>query len=103
MKRFKLYWFFRRLYDRYLRKKDESVIPMGIYCHGPIVQDPNNSMILRCPERCPYWALNPREESQNNGYCSFLAEGDWYSRESLGLLWDACKICGINEDLEEEQ
>lgn len=100
MRRFKLYWFFRKLYDKYLRKKDESLIPEGIYCHGKLVPDPNNSMIMHCPNRCPYWDTNPFALDQEFGYCSFLTVGDWEPNGTM-LLWDSCKECGINEGLEE--
>jgi hypothetical protein len=102
MKKFKLYWFFRKIYDTCFRKKNESLIPEGIYCHGPLVQDPNNSMVRLCPNRCPYWTLNPREEEQSNGYCSFLGEGDW-EPNGTSLLWDSCKECGINDNFEDEE
>jgi hypothetical protein len=91
MKRFKLYWFFRKLYDKYLRKKDESLIPEGVYCHTHREQG----------LYCPYWDTNPYAPKQEFGYCSYLAEGDWES-DKLSLLWDACKECGIREGLEDE-
>jgi hypothetical protein len=87
MKRFKLYWFFRKLYDRYLRKKDESLIPKGVYCHTHGFRGLS----------CPYLDTNPYAHDQDFGYCSFLAMGDWES-DKLGLLWDACKECNINEE-----
>ena len=58
---------------------DPAAIPLGDYCY-----DENG--------RCPYWSLveTPDEEE---GYCAFLDEYDWL------LLWDQCKICGINEPI----
>jgi hypothetical protein len=97
MKRFKIYWFFRKLYDKYLRKKDESLIPDGMYCHGQLVQDPDNPMIKFCSDCCPYWSKNPYAQEQEDGYCSYLAEGDWEPTGTM-LLWNQCKECGINEE-----
>lgn len=90
MKRFKIYWFFRKLYDKYLRRKDESLIPEGMYCHRETRND-----------ACPYWDYNPYKHEQDNGYCSYLAEGDW-EYKGLSLLWDQCKECGINDNIDEE-
>lgn len=63
---------------------------------------------------------------QNTGYCHFLQLGDWFDKKSgkeeeiihlerfkketvkvnskqegTDLLWDSCKECGINDDLDE--
>lgn len=38
---------------------------------------------------------------QSNGYCHLLGKGDFEVANRLGILWDGCKECGINEDLEE--
>lgn len=102
MKRFKFYWFFRKLYDKYFKKIDKSLIPSGMYCHRKTIQDPNNSMVRLRPNRCPYWDTNPYTNDQDFGYCSLLAEGDW---ECKGLsLWDQCKeYCGINDFEEDDE
>jgi hypothetical protein len=62
-----------------------SKIPEGMYCYdGKGV--------------CPYWSINENYEYQDNGYCSYLKQGDW---EGLGgLLWDQCKACGINDEFD---
>jgi len=60
-----------------------SVIPKGCYCYDE--------------ENCPYWDRSSKHNEQDNGYCWYLEEGDWQER-SAGLLWDQCKICGINDD-----
>jgi hypothetical protein len=44
--------------------------------------------------------MMPGKPRQMNGYCIYLMNGDWDAR-GFGLLWDSCKACGINEDLEE--
>ena len=80
-------------------EKGESVIPKGDYCY-----DKNGC--------CPYWEMKYEEiekiydergnrfviveENGEFGYCHFLEEKDCI------LLWDQCKICGINEYSEEE-
>ena len=64
--------------------KDATKIPFGIYCYD------NNG-------RCPYWDKDREREEQDNGYCHYLEAGDW-EHEGVGLLWDQCKECGINED-----
>lgn len=87
MKRFKLYWFFRKIYDKFLRYKNKSLIPNGCYCYEGKM-------------RCPYWDNNPIAPNQENGYCSYLAMGDWECLY-LSLLWDQCKECMINDEEEE--
>lgn len=46
---------------------------------------------------CPFWDKNPHKTEQNCGYCHFTGDCDWSS--GIGLLWDHCKTCGINEEL----
>jgi len=118
IKRFKIYWFFRKLYDRYLRKKDESLIPQGFYCYSI---SKTGKLIP-----CPYYESREDLLEQENGYCSFLAKSDWDLNEETGdvqwlngktkepstktkahkipisLLRDMCKECGINEDDSDE-
>jgi hypothetical protein len=67
---------------------DSLEIPKGFYCY-----DGNGT--------CPFWSLNSEREEQNNGYCSYLKEGDW-DVEEMGLLWNKVKLCSINEYTEEE-
>lgn len=78
------------------QEKDESLIPKGCYCYTR----PDSSNIDKI-ELCPYWDKDQDRESQGSGYCHFLKQGDW-DFEWLGLLWDQCKECGINDDIEEE-
>lgn len=92
-------------------KKDESLIPNGIYC-------------VTGNYKCPYWRLRPNYPEHECGYCDFLEKGDWEINEEHGkiewqnkdnkvvqitepheipvsLLWDACKECDINMEDEE--
>lgn len=63
-----------------------STVPEGIYCHG--VKDGHRFT-------CPYWEIVPGKETQNNGYCGLLRQGDWEEKGS-GLLWDQVKDCDVN-------
>ena len=74
---------------------------------------------------CPYWALIPDQPEQENGYCHYLERGDKETNENaeitakerqpdgtykevkypkggfpipIGILWDQCKECEINEE-----
>jgi hypothetical protein len=67
---------------------DESVIPKGIYCH-----DEQNI--------CPYWSSRKDEYGDLIGCCKYLDTDD-EKEEGLSLLFEQCKMCGINEDLDEE-
>lgn len=69
-------------------EKGESVIPPGIYCYG---KDGN----------CPYWDKIPGKGEQQDGWCWFLEQGDWQD-EGTSLLWDQCKSCGVNEEIDIE-
>jgi hypothetical protein len=63
-------------------------IPNGIYCYEP-------------GRVCPHWGIDPTKPEQDNGYCTLLGLKDW--EDSLGLLWDQVKACGINDELEEDE
>lgn len=82
------------------RKRDTSVIPKGTYCYTRDGKGGTTS--------CPYlfsrpsMLLDPAHGEQESGYCAFLQKGDWMDKDGTMLLWDACKECGINDDLEEE-
>jgi len=89
--------------------KDESLIPKGEYCYDE-------------KGRCPYWSLRTDLPKQENGYCSFIEKSDFDINEGIGkipwengkgeltitepheipigLLWDQCKECGINDVVE---
>lgn len=69
-----------------LDSKDTECIPNGMYCHSSKKDDHYT---------CPYWAIAEDMPYQMDGYCKFLERGDW----QLGphsLLWDKCKVCGVN-------
>jgi hypothetical protein len=61
-------------------------IPKGLYCYDE-------------KGLCPFWEAIKGKPEQENGYCHYLNWGDWMPNG--GLLWDQCKLCGINEDLGE--
>jgi hypothetical protein len=61
--------------------KDKSIIPFGSYCYE------GNKI-------CPYWSKDSTKHEQNNGFCSYLREGDW--ENDFYLLWDQVKECGEN-------
>jgi len=93
--------------------KDTSLIPKGEYCYGE-------------GGKCPYWSLKEGLPEQENGYCSYLEKSDYDINEEqgdipwktgkdnsvvlitephaipIGLLWDQCKECGVNEWTEED-
>lgn len=91
--------------------KDESVIPKGPYCYT--YKDDE----YYC---CPYWSIDKTKPIQANGYCSYMEKGDWNLNEGavltdlktgeetpvedlpfgVGLLWDQCKECGVNDEFD---
>ena len=66
----------------------KSMIPEGTYCY---TRDAAGKMKL-----CPFWDRDITKPTQENGYCAYLKCGDWEG-PGLGLLWDQCKECGVNE------
>ena len=71
---------------RLKREQGEVVIPQGCYCY-----DENGV--------CPYLSDRKDKPPQMNSYCWFLEIGDWEEKGS-GLLWDQCKECGINDEID---
>jgi len=63
-------------------------IPEGIYCY-----DLNGV--------CPHWGKDHTKPEQDNGFCTLLGVKDW--DDEMGMLWDQLKICGINDNLEEDE
>ena len=61
----------------------KALIPQGNYCYG-----------TKC--KCPFWDVIEEFPVQDNGYCHYLKSGD-FQHNGLGLLWDMCKECNINE------
>lgn len=99
-----------KIIDMKKKLKDESVIPKGEYCYDE-------------KGLCPYWSKRKDKPNQENGYCAFLGRGDWNLNASkkktlmhqdgtkwspsempfgIGLIWDQCKECSINEYTDEE-
>ena len=60
----------------------EQLIPSGIYCSG-----------------CPFHDLLSEFPHQENGWCHYLKDGDMVGDVS-GLLWDGCKECNKNMEME---
>ena len=85
------------------QKLDENLIPTGVYCHGrpSFVYDKEHPKGYRV-DVCPYWDFDDEKPKQENGYCHFMKKGDWEIGETF-LLWDQCKECGINDELEEDE
>ena len=103
--------------------KGVSVIPKGSYCYSNMRQSGANKDGLPTfkVDLCPYWDSDDEKGDQEYGYCWFLQGGDWETNETkewknektgeiqtaneigipLGLLWDQCKECGVNEYYEE--
>jgi len=84
--------------DKEYFENPEKYIPYGMYCYDLI--EGTNKWGFPNTKNCPFWDRNPTKEEQNWGYCHYLKQGDWMDN-SWGLLWDQCKICGIN-DIEDE-
>jgi len=61
----------------------KTLIPSGNYCYEKT-------------HKCPFWDVIEEFPHQDNGYCHYLKSGDWQG-EGIGLLWDMCKECGVNE------
>ena len=99
-------------YYKYIKMKKiaETLIPKGVYCMG-----------------CPYRSFKSYLPDQEDGYCAYLQQSDWDRNEKAGkikwrdgktgkistitaphempmsLLWDGCKECGINDDIDENE
>lgn len=64
-----------------------KLIPQGNYCYNRV------DGVFKI---CPFWDKIFDFPTQDNGYCHYLKRGDW-QRGGMGLLWDQCKECGVNE------
>jgi hypothetical protein len=73
-----------------------KLIPEGEYCYS--VKTHEDGSVER--KTCPFWNKIVDFPKQNNGYCHFRKQGDWQG-SGIGMLWDQCKCCGINETREE--
>jgi len=101
------------------KKEMEKSIPKGLYCYN------ENG-------RCPWLEHRPEHHGQEDGYCKYLGKGDYeINREvkeatvtytnkagkrvteieiygpdnpcAFSLLWDMCKECGIDNEIDEEE
>lgn len=79
------------------KNKELSVVPRGVYCYS--FKSKNGEIDDGEFAMCPFWGLNLTMESQSNGFCVLTGDCDWHDG-SLGLLWDMCKSCGINDDID---
>lgn len=83
------------------RWKDQSIIPKGHYCYERLeaVKDPTLIIPAKIEviNPCPYWSRRKDKPEQENGYCSYMDEGDWEDTSGMGLslIWDQVKECGI--------
>ena len=75
--------------------KDESIIPIGMYCYTPVKAPCKENGFVYEVKRCPYWELKTDYPEQQNGYCHYLETGDM---ENTFLLWNSVKECGVNYD-----
>ena len=95
-------------------EKDESLIPKGQYCY---TYDEDGKY-----KPCPYWRRIEDRPEQYDGWCDFLEFGDLEHEQEMeltdmktgektkgcdlpfpvSLLFDQCKECGINDDIDEE-
>ena len=82
------------------KTKDESLIPEGVYCYE--ILGPGSSPGSLHVKNCPYWDRDDAQLSQEDGYCHFLERSDWEDT-GMGMLWDQCKECGINNALEDDE
>ncbi len=74
--------------------KNINSIPKGMYCYKHTKELKSGE--LRIIGVCSYWEIRQDKPYQENGYCSFLEEGDWETDGPLRLLWDMVKECKTN-------
>ena len=95
-------------------EKDTSVIPQGPYCY---TYDEDGTY-----RPCPYYDTVDGAPEQYDGYCHYLEKGDLDLEQEMeltdmetgettkgsdlpfpvSLLWDQCKECGINDEIDDE-
>lgn len=83
--------------------------------YGDVSPGPNHKSLnqLRIPENdiycsgCPFRTTSKLAKffygEQSSGYCYYLNKGDFSFGHSTDLLWDGCKCCGENMDIEIEE
>ena len=81
-----------------------ELIPKGGYCYSDYHiekgEEAKDFPTMVLDDLCPFWYRLEEMPSQAYGYCAYLLMGDW--EEPMGLLWDQCKECHINEENDEE-
>jgi hypothetical protein len=85
--------------DKKYFENPKKYIPLGVYCYTGVSVD-SKTGIMKI-DTCPFWDKDITKEDQVSGYCHYLKEGDWMDN-SWGMFWDQCKICGINDNWDEE-
>ena len=78
----------------------KKLIPEGPYCYTRVTDEHSKYDGFFRTKRCPFWTKIFDFPKQNNGYCHVMKKGDWQG--GMGLLWDQCKCCGINDEDEYE-
>ncbi|WP_188205614.1 hypothetical protein [Alkalibacillus aidingensis] len=68
----------------------ERFIPDGPYCY-----DKNGT--------CPFWDIDLKRDTDENGYCHYLHIGDWEDDDEPSQLYQKCKACDINLEDQGEQ
>jgi hypothetical protein len=99
--------------------KDKSLIPDGLYCYHFDKSDKNSVKTKFCP-----YSVIKNINGVDVNWCDYINEGDtgncsdedfeklveYYGSTDnvdenlkLSILWDGCKECGINDDVEYTQ
>ena len=78
-----------------------ALIPVGEYCYTRVADEHSKYDGFLRTKTCPFWDKIIDFPKQNNGYCHYRKQGDW-QMGSIGLLWDKCKCCGINNPSDED-
>ena len=84
-----------------IKAKDTSMIPEGPYCYTGLSYDKG----VYHTKVCPYFDHIIASDSQSDGYCHYIEEGDSNldgsdNLDGCGLLWDQCKSCGVNDEID---
>jgi len=103
---YELWWKLERLLWQTLVVKSSSLIPHGPYCYrylDDLIPSKNKPIILTTKiwwQACPYLRNKLNAPEQSYGYCIYLDAGDFDDTMHVSLLWDQCKECGVNDDLD---
>lgn len=100
---FKLFWYYLETrYTKVLRyfniRKDESIIPKGIYCYE-YDEERNDKEPCKLGsywiKPCKYYRSTPETRGIACTYTGF------YGHDCC--LYDQCKICGVNDEINQEE